>query len=173
MEEARQAFFVVAARGNEIAFRWLVEGCECRAQLMIEHLQGLGLNPGRAWAISVGRWLTVAHPEHAGQSYKWNSHVAPTLAVDGVEHGVLVIDPSLSPTGPLTVTAWAGAMRARSIELARIGLSEAEVLDLQAARTLEGRTLDAVVFLLAVGEPPVRNRGGTAMSSTGAWSSAL
>jgi hypothetical protein len=163
VEEARQAFLAVAALGDEIAFRWLLEGCECRAQLMIEHLQGQGLIPGRAWAISVSRWLTVAHPEHPGEFYKWNSHVAPTLAVERVEHGLLVIDPSLSPTGPLTVTAWAETMRARSIEVSRTGLAEAEILNLQGSRTLEGKTLDAVVFLLAVGEPPVRNRGGTGL----------
>jgi hypothetical protein len=160
-EQAQQAFDTMAARGAEIAFRWLREGCECRAQLMIEHLQALGLNPGRAWALSVGRDLRAAHPDNPRRCYTWGNHVAPTLPVAGVEYGLLVIDPSLSRTGPLTLTAWAAAMNARSIEVSRVGLSQAEILNRHAARALQGQGLDAVIYALALGEPPIPEEGGS------------
>src|SRR6266511_1383322 len=102
-EEAQEVFRAIAARGNEIAFRWLREGCECRAQLMIESLQAMGLEPGRAWAVSVGRRLSFPHPTSPDRSYKWENHVAPTLTVEEAEPGTLVIDPSISPAGPLTL----------------------------------------------------------------------
>ena len=35
-EQAQAVFEAMAALGDRIAFRWLAEGCECRAQLMIE-----------------------------------------------------------------------------------------------------------------------------------------
>jgi hypothetical protein len=54
-QQAQEGFAAVAARGDEIAFRCLAEGCECRAQLTVEQLQVLGLQPGRAWALAVSR----------------------------------------------------------------------------------------------------------------------
>src|SRR5437660_1730857 len=114
--EARQVFAELAARGQEIAFDYLWEGCECRAQLMIEYLEGRGIDPGRAWAVSVGRPLAVENPAKPTTTIKWGNHTAPTVAVDGVEHGVFILDPSLSRTEPITLVQWAGAMRARSIE---------------------------------------------------------
>jgi hypothetical protein len=38
----------MAAQGDRIAFRYLLEGCECRSQLMIEFVEGMGIEPGRA-----------------------------------------------------------------------------------------------------------------------------
>jgi hypothetical protein len=128
---------------------------------MIEYIQALGFQPGRAWAVYVGRLLTVPHPYNPGEFYKWKNHVAPTVSVQGMEYGVLVIDPSLSRTGPLTLTEWAAAMRARSIEVSNVGLSQAEILSRQTARALQGRDLDALVFSLKLGEPPIAEAGGT------------
>src|SRR5262249_35845378 len=93
LEQAGEVFRTIAARGDEIAFRWLAEGCECRAQLMIEHLQTMGLQPGRAWAIAVGRYLTYPNPRRRGQTYKWRNHVAPTVPTGEAAYGVLVLDP--------------------------------------------------------------------------------
>jgi hypothetical protein len=160
-EQAQAAFEAMAARGAEIAFRWLREGCECRAQLMIEHLQALGLHPGRAWALSVGRHLRAPHPDNPKDQYAWRNHIAPTLPVARVEYGVLVIDPSLSRTGPFTLTAWAAAMNARSIEVSQVGLSQAEILNRHAARALRGQELDAMLFVLSLGEPPIPELGGS------------
>jgi hypothetical protein len=160
-EKAQQVFDAMAARGHEIAFRWLTEGCECRAQIMIEHIQAMGLLPGRAWAISVGRKLAFPDPNNPRYTYKWENHVAPTLAVAGVECGVVVIDPSLSQTGPLTLAKWAEVVRARAIEVSNTGLPQKEILSLQTARALEGRDLDAMVFYLKLGEAPIPEAGGS------------
>jgi hypothetical protein len=160
-EQAREAFDDLAARTDEIAFGYLAEGCECRAQLMIERLQARALIPGRAWAVAVGRLLAFPHPSNPKQTYKWRNHVAPTLAVAGAEHGVLVLDPSLSRVGPLTLLEWAQAMRARKVEVSLVGLTQAEILSRQAARALQGEDLDAVVFCLPLGQPPLVDVGGT------------
>jgi hypothetical protein len=110
-EEAEKIFAAMAAKADEIAFGNLAEGCECRAQLMIEHMQGMGIEPGRAWAVAVDRDLAFAHSENRRELFKWNNHVAPTVAVVGAAHGVLVIDPS-TQTGPVGLVEWAASMRA-------------------------------------------------------------
>jgi len=161
VEQAQEAFAAVAALGDQIPFRWIREGCECRAQLMIEHLQTLGIEAGRVWALGVGRSLVVANPSNPRHPFTWNNHVAPTVAVEGVENGVLVIDPSLSRTGPLTIKAWVGAMRVKAFEVSTIGLSKAEILNRQTERGLAGAPFDAIVFILKVGEPPIPESGGS------------
>jgi hypothetical protein len=128
---------------------------------MIENLQALGLTPGRAWAVSVGRVLIAPSPDDPKRSYKWKNHVAPTVPVEGAEQGLLVIDPSLSRTGPFSLTEWAGRMGVKSLEISNIGLSQAEILGRQSARALQGRDLDAMVFCLRLGEPPIPEAGGS------------
>jgi hypothetical protein len=159
-EAAQQAFETLAAKGDEIAFGNLAEGCECRAQLMIEHLQIMGIEAGRAWALAVDRLLAFPNPANRRQSFKWRNHGAPTVASAGVEHGVLVLDPS-TQTGPVTLGEWAAAMRARVIEVFDRGLSQAEILNRQSARALRGQQLDAVLFNLRLSEPPILERGGS------------
>jgi hypothetical protein len=159
-EEAQKVFEAMAAKGDEIAFANLAEGCECRAQLMIEHIQAMGIEPGRAWALAVDRALAFPNPANRRQAFKWRNHVAPTVAVVGVEHGVLVIDPS-TQIGPVTLGEWAGSMRARVFEVSSRGLSQAEILSRQSARALRGEGLDAVLFCLPLGDPPVPERGGS------------
>jgi hypothetical protein len=83
------------------------------------------------------------------------------LSVDGAEFGVVVIDPSLSPTGPIGVRDWAAKMRAKSVEVLTAGRSQVEILDLHAAVALGGGSLDAVVFTLRLGEPPITDKGGS------------
>jgi hypothetical protein len=160
--EAQAVFEAMAAKGDQIAFRYLYEGCECRAQLMIEQLEAMGIHPGRAWAVYVGRKLSVPDPMKPGLPMTWNNHVAPTLAVEGAPHGVLVIDPSLSDTGPRTLHEWAGAMRARCLEVSEVPLTQAQILDLQTARVLGGgQPLDAIVFSLERGQAPLPDVGGS------------
>src|SRR5438309_2166878 len=103
--EAQEIFAAMAAKGEEIAFRYLDEGCECRSQLMIEHLEALGIDPWRTWALAVGRDLVAPSPP-AKHKMTWRNHTAPTVAVREVEHGVLVIDPS-TQIGPVTLREWA------------------------------------------------------------------
>lgn len=160
--EAQEIFDAMAAKGDQIAFRYLYEGCECRSQLMIEAMVTIGIHPGRAWALSAGRKLSLPDPVNPRRAITWENHTAPTVAVDGVPHGVLVIDPSLSRSGPVTLDVWAGLARARSIEISEVPLTQAQILDLQTARVLGGgQPLDAVIFSLARGIAPVPDVGGS------------
>jgi hypothetical protein len=160
--EAQKVFEEMAAKGNEIAFAYLYEGCECRAQLMIECMQPIGIDPGRAWMVSVGRKLSVPDPVSPRRKITWENHVAPTVAVKGQPHGVLVIDPSLSKTGPMTLPEWAAAARARTIEISEVPLTQAQVLELQTVRVLSGgQPLDALVFSLPRGQAPLPDVGGS------------
>jgi hypothetical protein len=160
-ERAQSLFDALAAREDEIAFRWLVQGCECRAQLMIEWLLSQGVPCGRVWALSVGRLLAVPNPASPRQSYKWRNHVAPSVPVPGAPHELLLLDPSLSRTGPLDLVTWAAIMKAVDIEIVTTGLSQEEILKRQTERALRGLGLDAVLFCLALGQPPILELGGS------------
>jgi hypothetical protein len=153
-------FAALAAKGDEIAFRYLFEGCECRAQFMIEYLEAMGINPGRAWAVAVGRDLAFPHPTQPRATIKWRNHTAPTVALEGTECSVLVIDPA-TQTGPVTLRQWAASMRATSIEVSQVPLSQAEILAQQTARALRGEDFDAVLFSLARGQAPIPEVGGS------------
>jgi hypothetical protein len=98
-KEAVTAFELLKANRDEIAFHILAEGCECRAQLMIEQLQARGIEPGRVWTLAVDRALAFPNPANPQQLFKWHNHTAPTIGVEGVEYGVLVLlrRPVLSP----------------------------------------------------------------------------
>jgi hypothetical protein len=159
-EQAQAIFDALAAMKDQIAFDHLAEGCECRAQLMIEAIQAMGIEPGRAWALAVDRPLAFPTRQNPRQSHKWSNHVAPMLAVEGAAANVLVIDPS-TQTGPVTPSAWATSLGVRSIEIVAAGMSQAEIMDRQRDRALHGAGLDAVVFILPLGEPPIPELGGT------------
>jgi hypothetical protein len=105
--------------------------------------------------------LLVPDPANPKKTIKWGNHTAPTVAVAGVAHGVLVIDPSLSRTAPLTLAEWAAAMQARAIEVVAQPLSQVEILSRQTTCALAGQDLDAVVFSLARGQAPIPERGGS------------
>jgi hypothetical protein len=160
-EEAQRLFDALTAKGDEIAFRWLKEGCECRAQLMIEYMQALGLNPGRAWAVAVGRPLTVTDRLAPRGVSEWYNHVAPAFRAAGVTHEAWVIDPVLSGSGPMSIVGWAEAMRARAIDVSTLPLSQLEILNRQATRVMRGEALDAILFLLEFGQPPIPELGGS------------
>jgi hypothetical protein len=159
-EQAHGLFDALAAKGHEIAFRVRAEGCECRAQLMIEHLQALGIEPRRAWVLAMDRPLVFPDPANPRQFYNWHNHVAPTVAVEDVAYGVLVLDPS-TQTGPAVLTDWTRSMGPRQIEVSSRGLSLAEIQQLRAERGLSGQGLDAIVFHLKLGEPPIPDQGGS------------
>ncbi len=162
IEEAQDVFERMAARSDLIAFLYVRAGCESRAQLMIEQMELLGINPGRAWVLAVGQDLVIADPLNPRGRLRWNNHVAPLVAVAGVPHGVLVIDPSLSRVGPMTLLEWAAAMRARAIEISHVPLTQAQILQVQADRvTGGGQPLDAVLFTLPRGEAPLPDVGGS------------
>lgn len=160
--EADAAFAAMAAMGDRIAFRYLGEGCESRAQVMIDELGAMGIDAGRAWALAVGRNLVVTNPSNPRTAFKWGNHVAPTVALDPTPAGVRVIDPSLPGVDrPVTLQEWSAAMRAKSIEVSEVPLSQAQILELQRARALAGGALDAVVFNLERGRAPIPEKGGS------------
>jgi hypothetical protein len=160
--EAHEVFDAMAARGDQIAFKYVRAGCESRAQLMIEYMEQMGINPGRAWALSVGRDLAITGPLFPRGRITWNNHVAPTVAVESAPHRVLVIDPSLSTTGPVTLHEWAGVMRARTVEVSLVPLTQSQIMDLQTARvTGGGQPIDAIIFSLERGTAPLPDLGGS------------
>jgi hypothetical protein len=159
--EVQEVFAAMAVKDDQIAFKYVRAGCESRAQLMIEYMEEMGIDPGRTWALSVGRDLVIADPLQPRGKITWHNHVAPTVAVEGVPHGVLVIDPSLSKTGPMTLLEWAEAMRARSILISEVPLTQAQIMDLQRDRvTAGGQPFDAIVFSLERGKAPLPDVGG-------------
>jgi hypothetical protein len=160
LAEAQEVFSAMAVRGDRIAFRYLFEGCECRAQLMIELMETRGIDPGRAWILAVGRDLAVKHPTQPRATIKWRNHTAPTVAVEGVEHGVLVIDPS-TQTKPATIKEWATSMRANAIDVSEVPLSQEEILSRHSAWALRGDELDGIVFTLPRGQAPIPEVGGS------------
>lgn len=157
--DAEVIFTAMAAKRDEIAFGNLAEGCECRAQLMIEQLQATGIAPGRAWALAVDRPLAFPNPDNPRQSFKWHNHVAPTVPVESAELRVLVIDPS-TQTGPVSLADWAVSLGARLIEVSTRGLSQEIIMSMQSDRALRGQGLDAILFNLKLGEPPIPELGG-------------
>jgi len=62
----------------------------------------------------------------------------------------------------MTLLEWAAAMRARSIEISVVPLTQAQILDLQTARvTGGGQPLDAILFSLERGQAPLPDVGGS------------
>jgi hypothetical protein len=159
--EAHDVFTAIAAMDDRIAFRYLLEGCECRAQLMIEELLARGIRPGRVWAVMVGRPLVVSSPDAPKRRIKWLNHTAPTVALNATLDGVRVIDPAVSTKGTLTLADWAAAMGTKSIRISEVPLSQAQILAIQRERALAGLELDVVLFHLPLGQAPIPEKGGS------------
>jgi hypothetical protein len=70
------------------------------------------------------------------------------------------MDPS-TQTEPVLLRQWAASMRATVIEVSHRGLSQAEILNTQTVRALRGQGLDAMIFSLRLGEPPIPELGGS------------
>jgi hypothetical protein len=156
-------FAAMAAKGDKIPFRYLKEGCEIRSQLMVEEMAVLGIDPGRAWALAIpGKTLSVPDPLNRQQSIRWGNHTAPVVAIDPTPQGIRVIDPSLpGASGPLTVAAWAAAIRLAVYEMPGKPLSQVEMLDRFAQATIEGQDLQGFVYVLERGLSPVADLPGS------------
>ena len=62
----------------------------------------------------------------------------------------------------MTLHEWAGAMRARVIEVSEVPLTQTQIMDVQTARVLRGALpIDAVVFSLGRGWAPLPDVGGS------------
>jgi len=105
------ALFGAMAARPDIAFKFPVDGCYARAHLMVELMQAMGLNPGKAWTFqSPGDPLWVNTPNHPAGRVAWGYHVAPTLPVKGDDGVVrdMLMDPSMFGH-PVTVQEWKDA----------------------------------------------------------------
>jgi hypothetical protein len=122
---ARMAVLGHAGSPDPITFHCPQGSCQARAQIMVEHLQELGLSPLKAWALSEAMAIQQpleGYPVRALQPVKedgtpllneegrptvWSFHVAPAFEVQRATGGrqVLVLDPSLA-RGPITLEEW-------------------------------------------------------------------
>ncbi len=99
------------ARQKDIAFKFPVDGCYARAQLMIERMQKNEFKVRRIWAVANGEPLYARTKNHPRGYVTWAYHVAPVLRVRTGEGGQrwYVIDPSLLDK-PGTVSEWEQTM---------------------------------------------------------------
>ena len=82
--------------------------------------------------------------------------------MDGAPYDVLVIDPSLSRVGPMTLPDWVGAVNTKNVEYSAVSLTQADINEMQTVRVLGGGDpIDALVFLLPYGVPPLSDIGGS------------
>jgi hypothetical protein len=161
--EVEAVFARMTGLGDKIAFKYILEGCECRSELMIEEMVAMGIDPGRAWAMTVpGKTLKVANPRNPRQPIRWQNHTAPIVTLDPTPQGVRVIDPSLPDvTGPLAVAEWAASIGLSAYEMPDAPLSQAEMLSIFAERTLKGQNIHGFLFVVARGVSPVSDIKGS------------
>jgi hypothetical protein len=163
LAEAEAVFAAMAAKRDKIPFRYLKEGCEIRSQIMIEAMVVLGIDPGRAWALAVpGKTLSVPDPLNPRQSIRWGNHTAPVVAIDPTPQGIRVIDPALpGASGPLTIEAWAAAVRLGVYEMPGKPLSQAEMLDRFSQGMMKGQDLQGFLYVVERGISPVADLPGS------------
>jgi hypothetical protein len=118
-----EAYACLAAMGHDrsrqpVAFHCIEDGCHARAQLMIDQLQQLGVNPQqirRVWAFSQRAWGRALPRmgatdesgcpllDYAGRVIEWDYHVAPAVLAEEPSGTTVssVLDPSLlgNPAG--------------------------------------------------------------------------
>jgi hypothetical protein len=122
-----EAYARLAALGRDpspqpVAYHCLEDGCHGRAQLMIDHLRQLGVDPSqirRTWAFAE-RAFDPARPrmpptdetgsafrDYAGVVIEWDYHVAPAVFAEALDHTTIlvVLDPSLLGN-PAGTDAW-------------------------------------------------------------------
>jgi hypothetical protein len=125
--EAVKVFRLMAGQ-KDIAFRFPIDGCYARAELMIERLRKKRLHPYRVWSVANGEPLYARTKNNPHGHVTWGYHVAPVLRVrfGKASQRWYVIDPSLF-TRPVTIDQWEGAqMRTKKshkpyITVTRIG----------------------------------------------------
>jgi hypothetical protein len=127
MSKARAVFQQMAAQ-RDIAFRYPIDGCYARAELMIERMRQQKLMPYRVWSVANGEPLHAKTTNVRAGFVEWGYHVAPLLRVrtDARNQRWYVIDPSLFKQ-PVTIEQWEAAqMKTRAshkpyITLTKIG----------------------------------------------------
>ncbi len=125
--QARQMFSLMA-RQSDIDFRYPIDGCYARAELMIERMRQRRLHPYRVWSVAHGEPLYVRTRNVRAGYVQWGYHVAPILRVrlEPSRQQWWVIDPSLF-SHPVTIQTWENIQRRTSsspmpyITLTRVG----------------------------------------------------
>ena len=104
--------FQAMIKQDDIAFRYPVDGCYARAELMIERMARQGLKPRKVWAVANGNELVAKTKNHPKGFVTWGYHVAPVLRVRIAADKQLwyVIDPSLFDR-PVTIREWRARMK--------------------------------------------------------------
>src|SRR5262249_49067031 len=100
------------ARQRDIAFRYPIDGCYARSQLMVERMRKQGFHPAKVWAFANGESLYARTRNNPKGYVTWSYHVAPVLRVRVTPkvQRWFVIDPSLFQQ-PVPIAAWEQAMR--------------------------------------------------------------
>jgi hypothetical protein len=110
------AVFNEMAGQPDIAFRYPVDGCYARAQIMDDRMIGQGLTVGKVWSMAPdGEYIATKTPNYTQPYVEWGYHVASTVSVvqpDGTTQ-TMVIDPSLFTTA-VTVQQWAAVQHLNS-----------------------------------------------------------
>ncbi len=110
-QKAREVFDWMA-RQHDVAFRYPVDGCYARAQLMVERMRKNHFVPYKVWAFANGDTLYARTRNNPSGHVTWSYHVAPILRVrmGSNTQRWYVIDPSLF-SGPATIAQWEAAMK--------------------------------------------------------------
>jgi Putative addiction module component len=116
----------------------------------------------RTWALAVGQDLVSTDPSTQAENSDGTTMSRLLLPWRGFPTESWSSTPRSLATGPMTLLDWARAMRARSIEISAVPLTQAQILQLQTAQvTSEGQPLDAVLFSLPRGQAPLPDVGGS------------
>ncbi len=107
------ALFAQMAGQQDIAFRYVIDGCYARTHLMMRRMQARGIQARKVWSFARApqELIHIKTPLVRGGHVDWDYHVAPVVAVR-YSNGVfnMVIDPSLFKA-PVTVDDWKHVQR--------------------------------------------------------------
>jgi hypothetical protein len=87
---------------RRIPWLFIDDGCYLRAELIVEKF--------REWSAPIPMQVMVFGDLHGANAYStatWWYHVAPVFRVEGVAY---VLDPSIQPRAPMTLSAWVLSM---------------------------------------------------------------
>lgn len=139
-----------------LPFDYPNQGCESRSHWMCQLLEAEGHTLGKVWVFNFPEADTANHP---CCHIKWHWHVAPFLRIEGEPDpiaAVRVLDPSLHPTGFVTLTAFlAGLGRT----LAAVRFSDAKYFQMGFDGRGSLENLNQAADYLAIYRAKARSRG--------------
>jgi hypothetical protein len=125
-EADAQTLHALMASDSTVTFKYLKDGCDARAEIMVHNLLERGVMPSKVWLFPPeGEHLEFQVSHGRRQTIRWKFHVAVAIVVRMTDGRVqkMVIDPSFYDR-PVPVEEWAslGRGRARLVET-RLGES--------------------------------------------------